>query len=315
MKPLPKHPGYFLANSAWGNQGIKVYIPETEKALWKRALQANANSGSSHVNLELFKSVKSLSDNNPHNIKYSSDSQKNHKIQVTAKFVIGYKESTEHDILITFIAPVSTTDKPPTISGNNPKLLKQHASEAVNVQHKNDHRFVLPPYFKATYDENNQPLPANAKATYVDPDSLEVKTTEWASISDLLEVGVWGAFKGLATYRLGQVLRLPDESAGIAGGFGATTEQLSLQTQFRIYSVTISDWNGDVYHGIFGGVKAVDFKYLSNTRRVNIEILKQYRIMAGNTPIYTAKTERVAGQDHKEFIANAVKNGYPNEDR
>ncbi|MGX5203017.1 SpvB/TcaC N-terminal domain-containing protein [Aliikangiella sp. IMCC44632] len=162
------------------------------------------------------------------------------------------------------------------------------------------------PYLKAEYPGTPGPQP-----TYVDPESLTVTESEWGP-TDTADTAVWGAFKAAVLFRVGKTFGLSDQLSGGVGSTlsGATMENLSVQMKTFTYTATAYDWNGDVYFSIFGGIKAVDYKGLSNPRSLLLEVRATYRVMAGDKEVFsTTVPERRTVIQVSDFIK--ASGGYP----
>jgi len=173
---------------------------------------------------------------------------------------------------------------------------------------KEDEFFVPPPYRVAT-------LPGHGVATavYVDPETLKTTVSEWEDIG-VVENTVWGMFKGLTVMRGGQLLGIGKIASGAGGTAVAsgTTEHLVIQKQITTQTATVSDWNGQVYFGLLGGVKAIDFHSLSNPREMVLEKSQIFKIMAGDEVVYTSDPETTTLTKVSDYIPN--KNGFPAHD-
>ncbi|WP_413662612.1 RHS repeat-associated core domain-containing protein [Microbulbifer sp. CNSA002] len=162
-----------------------------------------------------------------------------------------------------------------------------------------------PPYRVATFPGKG------GTVSYVDPNSLTVSVSEWKSL-DIVENFIWGSFKGLAVMRGGQLLGLSKALSGGAGGTAATsgaTENLFLQVQTTTYTANVSNWHGQVYFGLLGGVKAIDFQGLSNTTPMVLEITRQYRVMSGSQVLYTSSPDTISATRVSNYIPNSA--GFP----
>ena len=167
------------------------------------------------------------------------------------------------------------------------------------------------PYFKAEYPGAPGPQP-----TYIDPDSLTSRTTEWQDAEpSSINTTVFGAAKGAVVAAGGLLLNLGKVASGIAAAAtGASTEHLTFQMRTTTHSATAYDWNGTVYYSAFFGldVKAIDFKSLTNPKQVSLEVTRSFRLLAGGKEYYRSDPETISATRVTNYIPNT--NGYPIKD-
>ncbi|WP_445357458.1 hypothetical protein ACJJIC_16565 [Microbulbifer sp. ANSA002] len=191
-------------------------------------------------------------------------------------------------------------------SGNNTSTIVSLGGGSLPNGDKGAQKGISPValYRSATYPGGQ------GNPVYVDPNSLTATTSEWGS-PGMAETPVWGAFKGLFVARTSQLLGIGAASSSLAGtGFwGATGENLTVQVQTTTYTASVSDWHGTVYFGLMGGVRAIDFHGLSNTRTMTLEVTRSYRVMTGSSVLYTSSSETISMSRVSNFIPNS--NGYP----
>jgi len=189
-----------------------------------------------------------------------------------------------------------------------PPIKSNKPVEYIPPRNKDDEFFVPPPYRVAT-------LPGHGVATavYVDPETLKTTTSEWEGVG-LVENTIWGIFKAFTIARAGQVLGIDkalSSMGGVAVGSG-TTEHLTVEKKTTTHTATVSDWNGQVYFGLLGGVKAIDFQSLSNPRELVLEQSDEFRIMAGDEVVYISEPEITTITRVSDYIPN--KKGFPAHD-
>ena len=132
------------------------------------------------------------------------------------------------------------------------------------------------------WDENGLFFTWEITGGNVDFDTVEKHDTGWIDDDDGLENAVFGAFKGLITFNVSSVLKIP-KNAAIAAGAGAATENVCCKLQIRLtgVSVEIELWHGKITCSIFGKIRRIKYSHSDPARRILIELTRSDRIKCG----------------------------------